>query len=146
VLDYVVSSVAPASATAELIAVGGRRDVVARTGCWTVCAARAVCSRAVRRDSRLAHSPGPIWREWAVVLPDPCRSLREATRRSRCWSSFVRRSIGATAGADLWGAPILTIELVREGMPLEWQAEWELRREDEMREARRLRHAGQVLR
>jgi len=50
------------------------------------------------------------------------------------------------AGARLRAEPFLTIELVREGMPPEWQAEWELRREDEMREARRLRHAGQVLR
>jgi flavin reductase (DIM6/NTAB) family NADH-FMN oxidoreductase RutF len=43
------------------------------------------------------------------------------------------------AGARLRHEPFLTIELVRERMPPEWQAEWELRLESELREARRLR-------
>lgn len=42
-------------------------------------------------------------------------------------------------GARLRDEPFLTIELVRERMPPEWQEEWELRRERELREARRLR-------
>jgi flavin reductase (DIM6/NTAB) family NADH-FMN oxidoreductase RutF len=43
------------------------------------------------------------------------------------------------AGARLRDEPFLTIELVRDRMPPEWQAEWELRLESELREARRLR-------
>jgi len=45
------------------------------------------------------------------------------------------------AGARLRHEPFLTIELVRDRMPPEWQAEWELRLESELREARRLRAA-----
>jgi flavin reductase (DIM6/NTAB) family NADH-FMN oxidoreductase RutF len=50
------------------------------------------------------------------------------------------------AGARLRDEPLLTIELLQEGMPPEWQADWELRRENEMGEARRLRHSRQGLR
>jgi flavin reductase (DIM6/NTAB) family NADH-FMN oxidoreductase RutF len=42
-------------------------------------------------------------------------------------------------GARDPGPPYLTIELVRERLPPEWAAEWERRREREIREARLLR-------
>jgi flavin reductase (DIM6/NTAB) family NADH-FMN oxidoreductase RutF len=42
-------------------------------------------------------------------------------------------------GARLRDAPYLTIELVRERLPAEWAAEWELRRERELEDARRFR-------
>lgn len=47
------------------------------------------------------------------------------------------------AGARLRDEPFLTIEDVRERMPPEWEAEWQRRLEDELREARRLRQANE---
>jgi flavin reductase (DIM6/NTAB) family NADH-FMN oxidoreductase RutF len=48
------------------------------------------------------------------------------------------------AGARLRDEPFLTIEHVRERMPPEWEVEWQLRLEDELREARRLRQANEL--
>jgi flavin reductase (DIM6/NTAB) family NADH-FMN oxidoreductase RutF len=48
------------------------------------------------------------------------------------------------AGARLRDEPFLTIEDVRERMPPEWEVEWQLRLEDELREARRLRQANEL--
>lgn len=48
------------------------------------------------------------------------------------------------AGARLRDEPFLTIEAVRERMPPEWEAEWQQRLEDELREARRLRQADEL--
>jgi flavin reductase (DIM6/NTAB) family NADH-FMN oxidoreductase RutF len=48
------------------------------------------------------------------------------------------------AGARLREEPFLTIEDVRERMPPEWEAEWQARLEDELREARRLRQTDEL--
>jgi flavin reductase (DIM6/NTAB) family NADH-FMN oxidoreductase RutF len=100
---------------------------------------RALGFRSGRDASKLdgvSTKPGTLG---APILGDAVTYVEARVARTLDTEDMTVVVADVVGGAQLRTVPVLTIEFVRERLPAEWLAEWEVRRERELEDARRFR-------